>query len=257
MLKIGITQIKNSSIVEENFHSIIKSLNYFESTGVDIIMFPECSLSGFTGKVNECSKDQLNSYLSEIENWSKINEKYVVLPTAFIEGEKIFNTGFIFGECEAQQFYKLGLTDSEKTFFSTPNRKLNKVFRIRGYNLAILVCFEAQQDPWKYFNNGDVDIILWPGYWGWLKGESWQELKKDGEQNLIFENMKKWQRPLVQSNFAFNDLKAHSGAGPHGQSMFVNSNNKLFGKGEYDSESCYELHISNNEIQFCKKVADL
>ena len=82
---------------------------------------------------------------------------------------------------------------------------------------------------------------------------------EDGEsrQNLIFENMKKWKRPLIQSNFAFNDLADHRGAGPHGLSMFVNSDNSLYQNGDFDSESCYEVHISNNKIQNCQKIGDL
>jgi predicted amidohydrolase len=257
MLKIGVTQIKNSANIEENYHTIQKALKVFESTDVDVILFPECALSGFTGKLNGCTLDLLDDYLTDIESWSKRNNKFVFLPTALVSEGKVFNTGFLFGNQKTQRFYKQGLTESELTFFSTPSEDSNKIFTIKGYNLAILICIEAELDPWKFFKEGDADIILWPGYWGWEKGETWKELKKDGEPNLTFENMKKWKVPLIQSNFAFNDLGGHSGAGPHGLSMFVNSDNKLYQSGDFDSESCYEVHISNNEIQNCKKIGDL
>lgn len=257
MLKIGVTQIKNSGNIEENFNTIRKALNLFEDSDVDLILFPECSLSGFTGKLNGCTIDELSSYFTEVDKWSFENDKRVFLPSAIVEDGKIFNSGFLFGDERPQRFYKLGLTDSEKTFFILPEVENKKVFGIKGYKLALLICFEAEQATYEYFQKGDVDIILWPGYWGWEKGEIWNEIKKDGEKNKIFQNMKKWKIPLIQSNFAFNDLADHRGAGPHGLSMFVNSDNTLFAQGDLDSESCYEIHITDNQIKFSQKIGDL
>jgi predicted amidohydrolase len=257
MLKIGVAQIKNSGNIEENFNTIQNALCLFEKTEVDLVLFPECSLSGFTGKLNCCTIDGLSSYLSKVEAWSLKNKKHVFLPSAIIEDDKVFNSGFFFGEEQAQNFFKQGLTDSEKTFFSLPSVESKKVFEVKGYKLALIICFEAEQATYEYFNKGEADIILWPGYWGWEEGETWGELKKNGETNKIFQNMKEWNIPLIQSNFSFNDLSDHRGTGPHGLSMFVNSNNTLYSKADPDSESCYEIHVADNEIKFSQKIGDL
>lgn len=55
-----------------------------------------------------------------------------------------------------RSFYRLGLTDSEKKFFSVPDKSSAKVFRIKDYNLGLLVCFEVEQQPWAHFQAGDV-----------------------------------------------------------------------------------------------------
>ena len=93
--------------------------------------------------------------------------------------------------------------------------------------------------------------------WGWNEGDTWQEFKSEGEPNLIFQNMKAWKKPLIQSNFAYNDLSDHRDSGPHGLSMFVNSNNTLHSNAEFDKESCYRIRIENNEIKSSTKIADL
>lgn len=256
MLKIGVSQIKNSTNFEENFSTIHRALGLFENSDVDLILFPECSLSGFSSKIQECTYQVIKEYLDQIEKWSERNNKFVILPTA-LKNDSIFNTGYVFGDGQSQQFYKLGLTESEQNFFSVPKESTKKVFEIKGYKVAILICFEAQMESWKFFKDGEVDVILWPGYWGWEKGDTWQEFNKEGEPNLIFKNMKKWRRPLIQSNFSYNDLADHRDSGPHGLSMFVNSDNTLFGNGEYDYESCYKICIKDSKIKSFEKIGDL
>jgi len=71
MINIGVSQIKNSTKIEENFVSIQKSLQLFEQTDVDLIVFPECSLSGFSAKIGECTLDLVTEHLNSIDNWSK------------------------------------------------------------------------------------------------------------------------------------------------------------------------------------------
>lgn len=112
-------------------------------------------------------------------------------------------------------------------------------------------------DPWHSFDQGQVDIILWPGYWGWEKGDSWQEFKKDGEINLVYRNMNLWQRPLIQANYAFNDLSDSRNLGPHGMSMFIQSDNSLSGMGDFNLEACYKVEVEEKQILRWEKVGDL
>ena len=251
------TQIKNSLNVEENFQTIKKALKIFASSDVDLILFPECGLSGFSGKLNGNTYEALYNYFQEVEKWSLKYRKYVFLPSAITKDQVNYNSGYLFGNDKPIQFFKLGLTKSERTFFSTPTHETKKIFKIKGYNLALVICFEAELSFDQYFKEGQVDVVLWPGYWGWQKGESWKEKKISGEANIVYENMTKWKIPLIQANFAFNDLREHRGKGPHGMSMFVNSDNTLAGSGDYDSESCYEVYVSDNEIKYCQKLGSL
>lgn len=50
-IKVGIGQIRNSTQIRQNFSEIMSLLSSFQDTGVRLVVFPECSLSGFTAKM--------------------------------------------------------------------------------------------------------------------------------------------------------------------------------------------------------------
>lgn len=243
MLNIAIVQIKNSTNKEENFKTIMGFLKQLETEEVDLILFPECALSGFSGKITECTLENLESYLVQIQHWTKLHNKSVVLPTAIVE-DKIYNSGFYFNQGERQRFYKLGLTESELKFFSVPEIPTPKTFHCKGTKFALIICIEAEHEPWTYFKPGEAELILWPGYWGWEKGDEWNETKsgKD-EANLIYKNMREWKLPLIQANFAYNDSADHRPTGPKGLSVVVDQENRVIRRGEHEAEGFFIIKI--------------
>lgn len=243
MLSVGIAQIPNSTDISKNFENIYDLLKQFEKAKVDVVLFPECSLSGFTSKMRECTVEVLAPYILNVQNWVKQTGIEVVLPTAIAENEKIFNSGYWFKNNESQRFYKIGLTDSEKNFFSLPSGYSPKVFEIKNYNLAVLICFEIEHAPWTYFENGSVDAILWPGYWGWTLDDKWAEEKQLGKPNQMFMNMISWQMPILQSNFSQNDLDGHKGAGPEGLSFVIDQDNKHIFRGPHLEKSGFIVSL--------------
>jgi len=70
VISIGVAQIANSLEVEKNFQSILAFLNRFKSERVDLDVFPECNLSGFSAKMKECTSDLLQLYLDQVQQWS-------------------------------------------------------------------------------------------------------------------------------------------------------------------------------------------
>lgn len=242
MISVGVAQIANSLEIEKNFNSILDFLNRFKSEKVDLVVFPECGLSGFSAKMKECTSDLLRPYLDQIQKWSTESGVQVILPTAIANENKVYNSGFWFADKSRKQFYKLGLTDSEKNFFSIPENETQKVFEINGLKFGLLICKEAQQDPWQYMPSEEIDFIIWPGYWGWTKNCKWQAVT-DEKNNLVFENLMTWKAPVIQANFAFNDLGGHSGAGPEGLSMVVNADNELVFQASHLKESGFVVKL--------------
>lgn len=243
MITVGIGQISNSTNIEENFKAICGLIERFESAGVDLVLFPECGLSGFTSKIRECTKSVLQPYLEEIQKLSAKAAMDVVLPTAIVEEGGIFNSGFWFKNEGRHQFYKLGLTDSEKKFFATPPAQSSKVFEKNGYRFGILVCYEAEHAPWTYFDDGTVDAILWPGYWGWTVEMGWSAYRDQDRANPIFQNMTHWKCPLLQANFANNNLGDGMTGGPEGLSYIVNTDNTLVHRGLHLKEDGFVVNL--------------
>lgn len=71
MITIGIGQIANSTNVAENFESIKSLLSRFKDEDVNLVLFPECSLSGFTARMKECTRSALQPFLDDIQQWVK------------------------------------------------------------------------------------------------------------------------------------------------------------------------------------------
>lgn len=253
MINIAVSQIKNSIDIEENFKSIEHCLSLIKDTDTDLILFPECTLSGFSSRIKDCTPDKIKPYLDKVARWSLTTGITVILPTALFDS-KIYNTGYIFSSNKKEQFFKFGLTDSEEKFFSKPDIPVKKIFEIKGYKIALLICFEAQMNAHTFLKPGEADIILWPGYWGWDKGALWTATNEEGEPNLIHQNMESWKVPLIQSTFAFNDLDDDRSTGPHGLSMFINKDNKMFGQGNYHQEGCYKISINDGQIQKIEQI---
>lgn len=253
MISIGVAQIKNTTSIIDNFLSIKSCLSLFEKSNADLVMFPECSLSGFSAKIAECTIDIISSYLDEIRDWSNRTGKAVLLPTALKE-DVIYNTGFFFNQNDVKRFYKIGLTESEEKFFSIPEGYKKEIFEVKGYRFMPLICMEAQLDSDLYFSNGDVDFILWPGYWGWDESDEWKKLKQDETENLVYKNVSSWSVPLIQSNFSCNDLGDSRNSGPHGLSIVVKSNNDLVYRGPYEKQECFVVEIIDKEVKNCRAL---
>lgn len=253
MLKIGVAQIKNSIELSDNFKQIEKCLDIFQNTDVDLILFPECSLSGFSAKIGECTLDIMRSYLNELKVWSERYDKAMIIPTALRE-DRIYNTGFFLQGGRAEQFYKVGLTDSEKGFFSTPETYEKQIFTLKGQKFIPLICLEAQLDDDLYFERGTVDFILWPGYWGWEREDKWDALKSDGDENLVYANMSQWSVPLIQANFSYNDMGDDRSQGPHGLSVVVDKNNNLVYQASYEQQECFVVELDRNDITNCYQL---
>ncbi len=196
--------------------------------------------------------------MKQISAWSQRTGINVILPTALVQDTKIYNSGYWFNGNDVTQFYKIGLTDSEKKFFSIPDKIESKVFNINSFNLAILICFEAEHTPTTYFQKDEADIILWPGYWGWTQEDNWDENKEKEIKHKIFSNMSEWRVPLIQSNFSTNDLMDHRGTGPQGLSHVIDEENKLIYRGVHLKDEAFIVNLTkvNNKttITSCKTL---
>lgn len=248
MFSIAVAQTKNSINVRENFQSITKALAEITDKNIHLILFPECALSGFSALMQKCTEEFLAEYLNEIQSWVNHNKTHILLPTAVAKDGKVYNSVYWFQPgFERQQFFKTSLTPSEKDFFSVPDQATKKIITVGDIKCAILICREAQDKPWQHFKKGEADVILWPGYWGWVKNDLWTSVLSTGEPNTVLENMKTWQMPLIQANFAFNDLKDFKGPGPIGKSMVIDAHNQMMDQGAYHAEQVFVVELKKRE----------
>jgi predicted amidohydrolase len=256
MLKIGVAQTQNSIEIEENFTSIASFLKCFEKTDVQLVVFPECALSGFSAKIKECSIDRLHPHLESVRHWSLRTGIQVVLPTAIFEQGQVYNSGFWIHGNEIRRFQKLGLTESEERFFSVAPDNRQKVFEVNGYKCALLICREAQLPAATYFAPGEADLVLWPGYWGWTAQSIWGPLSEENRPNSVFENMSLWKTPIIQANFARNNLGDTRSTGPEGLSVVVDESNILQYRAPQKQESAFVVTLDRLEGRCVLKACE-
>jgi predicted amidohydrolase len=248
-INIGIAQIKNSTNIKKNSDKIFQCLDVFSTTNVDLVLFPECSLTGFSGKLETCSEEIILPIINKVELWCSQFNKSAIIPTAIEKDGKIYNSGYFINNRNTEKFYKIGLTESEKTFFSTHHEYKKTIFELNNFRFILLICIEAEHNSELYFKSDDVDFILWPGYWGWKQTDEWGELKSDGEKNLTYKNSIFWSKPIIQSNFSFNDLKDYRNSGPQGLSVVVDEKNQLKFRGSFEKEECFSVNIVGGEVR--------
>lgn len=242
MFKVAIVQMPNQTDMDRSFAHIQGALERARAHEAALVLFPECALSGFSAHMRERTLAQLEPYLTQLQTWTLQTGIDVVLPTGVADGERVYNSGFVLSQGSRQQLFKLGLTPSEQRFFSAPAAS-PKVFETLGLRYAVLLCMEAQQPPWTYFKRGEVDLVLWPGYWGWTLEDTWSPLKSDGAPDLVFEHQRAWQVPLLQANFSRNALDDARSSGPQGLSVVVDADGELVGRGAHGEDGVWVVTL--------------
>lgn len=225
-VRVALAQIPNTADIVQNKESILKHLQMVEKHQPDLVLFPECALSGFSTAVLDMCFQSCKSAVEEIKEWTRHGSATVVLPTAWPENFGVLNAGFILRNGRILgEFFKEGLTESERQLFMVPKRENGRMFSVRGVRFAMLICAEAQKRAWEYFDQGSADVILWPGYWRWKKEDCWSSKSRNKENDLVHMNVRLWRVPLLQANFCFNDKSDQRKLSPEGRSVIIDGAN--------------------------------
>jgi predicted amidohydrolase len=234
-MRIAICQIENSADLHENMQTIYRHCSV-HSSDCDLIAFPECALTGFSPRIS-FDEELVSSHFADLTQLCVDTDTTVFLPSVVPCEEGRYNSGYIFHpDGERTQFFKEGLTDSERQFF-TPGTNASRTFRVLGQSVAFLLCMEASEEPWKYLSPDEhFDVILWPAYWGWRGEVRWDESLEQLSKK-VYLNMGEWKTPLLQVNYAFNSPSDKRKTGPEGLSVVVDGGNRLVHKGPHKRES--------------------
>lgn len=227
-LSIGSSQILNSIDVAQNLETILTSIKTHQTNGCDIALFPECALTGFTGKVKNTDFSKVSAACEKIQEQIDQGSMTALVPSAWkTEDGKFLNAGFYFQpKHPLQQVFKEGLTESEEKFF-TAGKNHSRILEVKGYRLAFLICIEAAHEPWTYLDPAHLpDAILWPGYWGKDRDAIWDE-SLTGDSLKIFQNNRVWKTPIIQATFFDNCADDKLGEGPFGRSVAISGQNQL------------------------------
>ncbi len=237
---VGLTQLPNHTDTGANAARILGAIAQWGARGVDLVVFPECALTGFSARHGDATPETIRAHVDAIERAAITQGLAVVLPSARLDGDEAINSGWWLGAgLERSRFDKTGLTESERLYFTAPESPGVRVVEVGGARFGVLICREVDDDPERYLGDDPPDVVLWPGYWGWDAEDGW-----DPEVGGAYALTRRLERPLLQATFSRNEGTTHRGAGPHGLSVVVGRGNELARRGPWGEDAGIEVTLT-------------
>ncbi len=257
MLRVGIAQISNYFEYEANLRSILRALETHAKSGVDVVLFPECVVTGFNTKMLNIDKEGVLASVRAVQSAARIYGLTIALPTPWPrEDGKFLNSVLIIDENGeiAHSFYKIGFQRGEDRAF-VRGEPHGRSFEIKGYRIGVLICIEASHEPWSYLKKDDrADLILWPGFYGVTPGETWSDSRKDDDVK-IRDNLNEWKVPLIQTTCASSEEAHLWPEKQFGGSLVINSTGHELFSARPLLEDMVLIEFENSQIQKVRSLS--
>lgn len=144
ILRIAAAQLKFRQTLPENVALIRQFIAKASRSGSDVVLFPECALTGYNVDFNQLGRDEIERGLEAVADAAKTHRCHVLLgaPT-FIRGRR-YNSLLVFDRRGREQFryHKIQLTPRDAQYF-TPGNAL-AFFRIEGVSCTAMICHERR-----------------------------------------------------------------------------------------------------------------
>ena len=143
-LTIAAAQMKFRGKVGENVSRIIKVIRSSAKRGADVILFPECAVTGYNCDFGRISRSEIQDALQTIAAEARATRTAVLVGSPTFTGSKRFNSLVVYNGQGRRIFCysKIHLTGRDKRFFSPGNTLA--FFRIAGVACTAIICHERR-----------------------------------------------------------------------------------------------------------------
>lgn len=164
-MRIGAYQFAVSGNIYDNYNEIERAIYLAKHKGVQLLIFPECSLTGYPPRdiLNSLSVDFniVRSMCDKLQTIADKNDISFIVGTIFKEKE-IYNRALLFQPNKQIKFYdKRALWGWDNDNFTKGDK--DGIFEIEGVVFGIRICFEIRFPEFfreLYKRNTDVNVIL-------------------------------------------------------------------------------------------------
>lgn len=169
-MRIATIQMKMKWRCKANVETILLTNAYVAKFGVDVVIYPELSVTGYHREVREETDEVLlnPTLLSDISASARAHKLFVWVGVPKRTGVGIHNTYQCYGSNGdlLGEIYKNGLTITEEILFSRGRKR--PTFQIGAWNVSSFLCRESADLPIliQQFDGNQPDILFWPGYIG-------------------------------------------------------------------------------------------
>jgi NAD+ synthase (glutamine-hydrolysing) len=145
----------------ENFRKHVKYVRVLNS---ELIVFPECSLVGYSlGALKKYKKDYEYNKLKYIHK-SLFNEvlktdKTVVFGSILRENYLLYNCAFVVNKEGIKVYKKINLTEEEKDLFAKGKEILT--FNIKGKKIGVIICRDqSYTDIFSAYKSKNINLMI-------------------------------------------------------------------------------------------------
>jgi len=144
VLQIAAAQLKFRRTLPENVELIRRLLAEAARAGSDVVLFPECALTGYSRDFHKTARGEIENGLKAVSDAARAHRCHVVIgsPT-FARGNR-FNSLLVFDRQGRERFryHKIHLTQREVKFFKPGNSIA--YFYIDGVPCTAIICHERR-----------------------------------------------------------------------------------------------------------------
>lgn len=139
-LRIGAVQLRLYPNIRKNIDNIRHWLNQAGAQGLDLVNFPETSLTGYIIEMfPEINQDDIERGLDELQEIASKLSLGVIMGTPFRDGSILFNSvAVLLPDGRRYLYHKRNLVSYEKQYFSPGNQPL--AFEYKGGTFATIIC---------------------------------------------------------------------------------------------------------------------
>lgn len=118
-MKAGVAQITLYDEIGSNVEKISSYIRSAAKLKLDILCFPECSLTGYMHDLHGVSKDEIREALDLVHKQAIENNLNGILGTPYFENDRLFNAAILLRSDKGRaSYYKNVLTPFDEKYFA-------------------------------------------------------------------------------------------------------------------------------------------
>ena len=143
-LRVAAAQMKFRPTLGENLERIVSFIERASQEGSDVVLFPECALTGYNVDFRSIDWRALASALKSVAAMAKANRCHVLLGTPTRTRGRIYNSLLVFDRKgrETFRYHKIHLTPRDAEYFSPGNSVA--FFHIDRVPCTAIICHERR-----------------------------------------------------------------------------------------------------------------
>ena len=178
-MRAGVAQLALRDEIGPNVERISAFIEQAANLKLDILCFPECSLTGYMRQYHDINKGQIDTALSSIHERAMKNKLNLIVGTPYFENDRLFNAAVLLRNDKNRTAYnKNVLTEFDKKHFAKGEGTLS--FEVKGTKCGVLICRDQNSPRLSqgYVEEGVKVIFILAAHY-YLPSEAWLKLEKN------------------------------------------------------------------------------